>query len=146
MKKFFVVLFALLVLNPTVVNAKSEVPPKWLVKRVENGDRCRKLEPAIAAAGLPVTFFTYIAWRESRCRVGAVNARWNKQGKIVWTLNRNGTFDSGVFQINSSWRTKTREVCGGGLDRLLKWDCNLAMAVELYSDGGLHHWGFKQKG
>jgi hypothetical protein len=100
------------------------------------------LEPEIAAAGLPVTFFTYIAYRESRCRVNAINARWDKRGKIVWTLNKNGTYDSGVFQINSSWRTKTREVCGGGLEQLLKWKCNLRMAVELYGDGGLHHWGF----
>ena len=142
MKKFCVVLFALILFTPTVAQAHDAVAPAWLVKRVANGDRCRKLEPAIADAGLPVTFFTYIAFRESRCRVGAVNARWDKRGRIVWTLNRNGTFDSGVFQINSSWRTKTREVCGGGLDRLLQWGCNLKMAQALYQDGGLHHWGF----
>jgi hypothetical protein len=122
LKKFCVVLFALVLFAPTAVQAERVVAPAWLVKRVANGDRCRRLEPEIAAAGLPVTFFTYIAYRESRCRVNAINARWDKRGKIVWTLNRNGTYDSGVFQINSSWRTKTREVCGGGLDRLLKWD------------------------
>jgi hypothetical protein len=142
LKKFCVVLFALVLFAPTAVQAERVVAPAWLVKRVANGDRCRRLEPEIAAAGLPVTFFTYIAYRESRCRFNAINARWDKRGKIVWTLNRNGTYDSGVFQINSSWRTKTREVCGGGLEQLLKWKCNLRMAVELYGDGGLHHWGF----
>ncbi len=142
MKKFFVVLFALSVMNPVSVEAKYDAPPAWLVKRVQQGDRCKKLEPDIAEAGLPVTYFTYIAWRESRCRINAINARFNKQGKVVWALNRNGTFDSGVFQINSSWRTKTRKVCGGDIKKLMQWECNLAMAVNLYRDGGLHHWGF----
>jgi hypothetical protein len=116
-------------------------PPAWLVQAVEGGKRCKMFERKMADHGLPVTWFTYIAYRESRCRVGAVNAKW-KNGKIVWTLNANGTFDSGLFQINSGWRTLTKQTCGGGLDLLLKADCNFKMAKVLYEDGGLRHWGF----
>jgi hypothetical protein len=117
-------------------------PPNWLLQEVKNGHRCKKFERKMSDYGLPVKWFTYIAYRESRCRVGAVNAKW-RNGKIVWTLNSNGTFDSGLFQINSGWRTLTKNTCGGGLDRLLSVDCNLKMAKVLYEDGGLHHWGFK---
>lgn len=117
-------------------------PPAWMLKAIEGGDRCKKFEPLMQQYGLPVKWFTYIAHRESRCNVGAVNAKW-KNGKIVWTLNKNGTFDSGLFQINSGWRTLTKNICGGGLDRLLTVDCNMKMAKYLYENGGLRHWGFR---
>lgn len=117
-------------------------PPSWLVQAVESGKRCKKFERKMSDYGLPVTWFTYIAYRESKCQLGAVNARW-KNGKIVWTLNANGTFDSGLFQINSGWRSLTHQTCGGGLEMLLKIDCNLKMAKVLYEDGGLRHWGFR---
>jgi len=149
-KKVIGVLVALLVvcgISAKPVDAKSSTntvpkPPNWLLQEVENGHRCKKFERKMSDYGLPVKWFTYIAYRESRCRVGAVNAKW-RNGKIVWTLNSNGTFDSGLLQINSGWRTLTKNTCGGGLDRLLSVDCNLKMAKVLYEDGGLHHWGFK---
>lgn len=149
-KKVIGVLIALLVVcgaNVKPVDAKSSAkpaptPPNWILREVEKGNRCKKFERKMSDYGLPVKWFTYIAYRESRCRVGAVNAKW-RNGKIVWTLNSNGTFDSGLFQINSGWRTLTKNTCGGGLDRLLSVDCNFKMAKVLYEDGGLHHWGFK---
>lgn len=63
---------------------------------------CPRFAKLFAKYGLPVQVFSYIAWRESRCNPGAVNAKWSN-GKIVWTLNQNGTYDSGLLQINSSW-------------------------------------------
>lgn len=127
---------------PTADAQTVPKPPTWLVQRVKAGQRCKALEPDIRKAGLPWVYFTYIAYRESRCRENAVNARWDKRGRIVWTLNRNGTYDSGLFQINSSWRTVTREECGGGIDRLLQKKCNLKVAVRLFGEGNLRHWGF----
>lgn len=129
---------------PGVVEAKDGYPkaPQWIVDHVKSGNRCEKFERKMAEYGLPVMWFTYIAYRESRCRVGAVNARW-KNGKIVWTLNKNGTFDSGLFQINSGWRTLTRQTCGGGLEDLMTVDCNMKMAKVLLDNGGLRHWGFR---
>jgi hypothetical protein len=129
---------------PGVAEAKDQYPkaPQWIVDHVKSGKRCKEFEGKMSEYGLPVMWFTYIAYRESRCRVGAVNARW-KNGKIVWTLNKNGTFDSGLFQINSGWRTLTKQTCGGGLEMLMTVDCNMKMAKVLLDNGGLRHWGFR---
>lgn len=103
--------------------------------------RCPQYEPIMAAHGLyPVQAFSYIAWRESRCRPQAINARWDSSGRLVWTLNRNRSYDSGLLQINSSWKTVTRQTCGGGIDLLLTLDCNLRVAKYLLDNGGLRHW------
>jgi len=60
------------------------------------------------------------------------------------TLNRDGSFDSGLLQINSTWKTVTRNICGGGLDLLLVLDCNLRVAKYLLDNGGLAHWGIDE--
>ena len=106
--------------------------------------RCPKYEELFADYGLvPVETFSYIAYRESRCRPKAVNARWDDDGNIVWTLNKNGTFDSGLLQINSTWKTVTRQICGGGIEMLKQLDCNLRVAKYLLDNGGLSHWGME---
>lgn len=106
--------------------------------------RCPKYEEVFADYGLlPVETFSYIAYRESRCRPKAVNARWDEEGNIVWTLNKNGSYDSGLLQINSTWKTVTREICGGGIELLKELDCNLRVAKYLLDNGGLSHWGMK---
>ena len=111
--------------------------------------RCPQWEPKIAEAGLPVQTFSYIAWREARCRARSVNARWNNQGQIVWTLNSNGSYDSGLFAVNSSWWTATKEVCNvdtgsrrKDLEALYNVDCSIAMAVWLMENtkGKLANW------
>lgn len=103
--------------------------------------RCPEFEPVFRQYGLkPVETFSYIAWRESRCRIKAVNAKWDSKGNIVWTLNRDGSYDSGILQVNSSWKTVTRQVCGGGIDLLLTLDCNLKVSKYLLDNGGLRHW------
>jgi hypothetical protein len=103
--------------------------------------RCPDFEPVFRKYGLkPVETFSYIAWRESRCRVKAINAKWDSKGRIVWTLNRNGSYDSGILQVNSSWKTVTKQICGGGIDLLLTLDCNLKVSKYLLDNGGLRHW------
>lgn len=129
--------------TPTSAQQSTPRPPNWVVKAVKEGKRCRKYEPLFRAYKLPVIQMTYLAWRESRCRPGAVNAIW-KNGKIVWTLNSDGSFDSGLLQINSSWKTVTSQVCRapfGKLDVLLDPVCNVKVAAYLYERGGLRHWG-----
>ena len=107
----------------------------------DQSHRCPQFESLFAAHGLyPVQAFSYIAWRESRCRPQAVNARWDSAGNIIWTLNRNGTYDSGLLQINSSWKTVTRNICGGDISMLMTLDCNLRVAKYLLDNGGLGHW------
>jgi hypothetical protein len=92
--------------------------------------RCPQWEPKFAEHGLPVKAFSYIAWRESRCRIKAHNT----------TLNRNGSQDLGLVQVNSSWKTVTRNICGTDITGLFNVDCNLAVAKYLYDNGGLRHW------
>ena len=128
---------------PTVV---KETLPAHVPK--DKSKRCPQWEPKIAEAGLPVQTFSYIAWRESGCRLDAVNARW-RNGQIVWTLNKNGSYDSGLFQVNSSWLTATRQVCGVNtgnkrkdLEALYDVDCSIAMAVWIMENtkGKLGNW------
>lgn len=103
--------------------------------------RCEKFEGLFRQYGLePVETFSYIAYRESRCRPKAVNARWDENGNIVWTLNKNGSYDIGLLQINSTWKAVTRNICGGDITMLYKLDCNLRVAKYLLDNGGLAHW------
>lgn len=108
--------------------------------------RCKALEPLLADYGLPADPFSYIAWRESRCNPSAVNAKWDADGELVWTLNKNGTYDTGLLQINSIHRRLVRQVCGkdavkNNLQGLHDLDCQLRVAAVLYDNGdGLSHW------
>jgi len=135
------------------VEAKQEIVNKRLDRQIEIVNkiipkdqikRCPKFEKTFKEFGLPVEIFSYIAWRESRCNPKAINAKF-KNGKIVWTLNKNGTYDSGLVQINSSWRTLTEQTCGSrNLQVLFEVHCNLKVAKFLLEQttGGLNNWGF----
>ena len=92
---------------------------------------CPQWESKLKAQGLvPVKKFSYIMWRESRCLE-----------KIVSKPNSNGTKDYGLLQINSSWKTVTRQVCGGtNINVLLNSKCNLKVAKYLFDNGGIGHW------
>jgi hypothetical protein len=120
--------------------------PAWIQQRLDQGQRCPQFEDDFLAAGLPPKIMSYVAYRESRCRVGAINARFDSKGNVVWTLNKNGTFDSGLLQVNSGWKSVTAKVCRtkfGDLKVLLRLDCNLKVAKYLYDNGGLRHWSIK---
>lgn len=116
-----------------VVNAKELAPeqmptPKGVPK--DKTKRCPQWEAKFREYGLPVVAFSYISWRESRCNERA----WNR------TLNRDGSQDLGLVQVNSSWRTVTRNICGTDIKGLFNVDCNLSVAKYLYDNGGLGHW------
>ena len=143
MKRIIVVLFAVSVFVPNAVFAKAAYPT-WVDAAWREGKRCKRWEPLFQRHGLPVIPFSYLSWREARCKADVVNARW-RDGKLVWTLNRNGTYDSGLLQVNSSWVTVTAEVCGskrGDLSVLRQPGCNVAVAAYLYANGGFGHWGW----
>jgi len=109
----------------------AEVVPEGVP--ADRTKRCPQFEDDFATFGLPVQTFSYIAWRESKCNPMA----WNK------TLNRNGSQDRGLVQINSSWVTVTAKECAsqkGDLSVLFDVRCNLAVARYLYRNGGLRHW------
>ena len=104
-------------------------------------DQCAWLVPHLKKYKLPVKEFIYIAKRESGCRIKAINARFDKHGNVTWTLNKNGSIDRGVLQINSIHKPTVRQLCGrGGLDLLLTLDCNLKVGSYLYQRYGLIPW------
>lgn len=110
--------------------------------------RCPQFEPLFAQHGLePVEVFSYIAYRESRCNPNAVNAKFDASGNVLWTLNKNGSIDRGLLQINSCWKTVTKNVCGTGLEGLFDVDCNLKVAKYLMdnSSNGLANWNVWNK-
>ena len=115
-----------------------------LPKEVPNDPdkRCPAFESKFAEHGLPVQVFSYIAWRESNCNPKAVNAKWDANGNVIWTLNKNGSIDRGLLQINSSWQTVTKNVCGTKLNGLFNIDCNLKVAKYIMdnSAGKLNNW------
>lgn len=116
-----------------VVNAKELAPEEVVVPKgipKDKTKRCPQWEAKFREYGLPVVAFSYISWRESRCNVLAHNT----------TLNRNKSHDLGLVQVNSSWRTVTRDICGTDIKGLFNVDCNLSVAKYLYDNGGLRHW------
>ena len=104
--------------------------------------RCPQWESKFREYGLPVEVFSYIAWRESGCNPKAINAKFDSKGKVIWTLNKDGSIDRGLVQINSCWRSVTKKVCGTNLNGLLGIDCNLKVAKYIMdnSDGKLLNW------
>jgi hypothetical protein len=94
-----------------------------------------------------------IMHRESRCITRAVG--WNHHPLRTYRDCRDSgkfharrrcpavrSWDVGLFQINSSWRTLTRQVCGKDTTTrvLMNPKCNFRVAGVLYNDGGLAHW------
>jgi hypothetical protein len=110
--------------------------------------RCPKWEPLFEAANLqPVDVFSYIAWRESGCRPAAQNATWDSAGNMTYALNKNKTYDTGLLQINSSWYSVTKKVCGedsvdNRMAGLKNPKCNVAVAKYIMdnSRGKLANW------
>jgi len=105
---------------------------------------CPKYEKLFKKYALPWKVFSYIAWRESRCNPGAVNAKWSN-GKIVWTLNSNGTYDSGLLQINSSWFRTLREQLGHQPGDLFDPKVNAMFASWIlhFTSGRLSNWSLR---
>jgi len=115
--------------------------------------RCPKWEKLLKANNLPVKEFSYIMWRESRCQAKVIG--WNyKSGTGHWSCKLAPaeqykkckavkSYDSGLLQVNSSWKTVTAQVCGskfGDLTVLLEPECNISVALHLYNNGGMNHW------
>ena len=105
---------------------------------------CSNYEPIFEKYALPAKVFSYIAWRESRCNPGAINAIW-ENGQIVWTLNKNGSYDSGLLQINSSWFKTLKLQLGHAPQDLMNPTVNALFASWIlhFSSGRLSNWNIK---
>lgn len=115
---------------------------------------CPQYEDLFHKYQLPAKLFSYIAWRESRCQPKAVG--WNYHAGMnhlsckVVTPNCHAvkSYDSGLLQINSSWRTLTSQICEapqGDLTVLKQPECNVKVAHFLYAatTGRLSNWNIK---
>lgn len=93
--------------------------------------RCPQWENMIRKAGLPVSEFSLIMWRESRCDPRAVG------------VNKRARNDIGLLQINASWSTLTKRTCRTTKrpeKALLSPACNLSVARRLYKTSGFTPW------
>jgi hypothetical protein len=110
--------------------------------------RCPQWIPLFKEHGLePVEVFSYIAWRESGCRPEAQNAKWDANGNMTYYLNKDKSYDTGLLQINSSWFSVTKLVCGkdsvnGRMAGLKDPVCNVMVAKYIMdnSEGKLGNW------
>ncbi len=135
--------------SPKYPAVKNDHPGKRKEVPQDPEKRCPKWEAAFADYGLfPIETWSYIAWRESRCRIKAQNAEWDSNGNMTYHLNADKSYDTGLLQVNSSWRSRVAEVCGewaieNRMQGLKTLDCNLKFARWLMenSKGGLSNWG-----
>lgn len=115
---------------------------------------CRKWHKLLDEYDLPVRTFAPIMMRESKCIERAVG--WNYRPGTDHTNCRRApldtykncdavaSYDLGLLQVNSSWKTLTANICGskwGDMSALLQPRCNLAVSRYLYlHGGGLRNW------
>jgi soluble lytic murein transglycosylase-like protein len=116
--------------------------------------RCPQYELLLKKYQLPVAQFSAIMYRESRCTPKAIGWNYHKgmshndcklsPAATYRRCKAVKSFDSGLLQINSSWRSVTAQVCKskyGDLSVLLVPDCNLKVAKHLYKyGGGIGNW------
>jgi hypothetical protein len=121
---------------------------------VNTTKRCPEWEDDLRRHGLvPVRKFSAIMWRESRCQKRVIGWNYHKgmshrdcklaPANIYRKCPAVRSYDSGLLQINSSWKTLTARVCKskyGDMKVLLKSECNLKVAKALLDDGGFNHW------
>ena len=134
-------------IDKEIKNLKAIQTPDEVLKAIPSDldKRCPQWEFKFIEFGLPVDVFSYIAWRESNCNEKAINAKYDKAGNVIWTLNKNGSIDRGLVQVNSCWKSVVKDICGTNLDGLINVDCNIK--VEKYilqnTKGGLGNWSIK---
>ena len=135
------------VIQENTVSAQSLKHKNTVVKR------CIKWEKLLKANSLPVKEFSYIMWRESRCQSKVIGWNYHKgtsyrdcklsPAETYKRCKAVRSYDSGLLQVNSSWKTVTAQVCGakfGDLTVLLDPKCNISVALHLYNNGGMNHW------
>ena len=135
-------------LNLPVSNVPE--PPMSAVYNIpgDQTKRCPMWEPLFEEVGLqPVEVFSYIAWRESGCNPAAQNARWDANGNMTYALNKDKSYDTGLLQINSSWKSRVADVCGkdaveNRMSGLKDVRCNVIFAKWIMdnSQGKLGNW------
>lgn len=141
-----IIIALLITLSVTTPVQAHHTPPKPLP--------CPQWHDALRKHGLPVKVFAPIMWRESKCQPMAVGWNYHKgmshrdcklsHARTYRRCKAVKSYDVGLLQINSSWKTLTAQVCRYEYGKMLilqKPDCNLKVAAVLYDKGkGVSHW------
>ena len=135
----FISFFGKELLTEQTISATSGTCPQW--------------EAMLRQHGMPVKEFSRIMYRESRCEKKAIGWNYYKgtsykdckptEASIYKKCKAVCSYDSGLLQINSSWKSVTAKVCKskfGNLTVLLNPECNLKVAKYLLDNGGIGHW------
>ena len=115
---------------------------------------CEQYHAHLRRHGLPVKVFAPIMWRESKCQRKAIGWNYHRgmshrdcklsPAETYRKCKAVRSYDVGLLQINSSWKTLTARVCKkkfGKMFVLRNVECNLKVASVLYADGkGLVNW------
>lgn len=133
----------------TVADATKSLGTSTTLSTAKTQWKCPKWHSLMKKYKLPIKTFDPIMYRESRCKERVIG--WNYR---AGTSHRDcklapaeqyrkckavKSYDSGLLQINSSWKTVTSRVCKskmGDMTVLLNADCNLRVASYLYHKGG----------
>ena len=116
--------------------------------------KCPKWHALLRKYELPVRVFDPIMYRESRCKAKVIGWNYHRgmshrdcklaPAEIYKKCKAVKSYDSGLLQINSSWKTVTSQVCKskmGDMTVLLDPHCNLRVASYLYhKGGGIRNW------
>jgi hypothetical protein len=125
--------------------------PATRVEAAQEVKRCPKYEEALRRHKLPVKPLSHVMWRESKCQPKAVGWNYHKgkdhtdcklsHAKTYRKCKAVKSYDIGLLQINSSWRTVTHRICKTTeMLKLQEVECNLKVAAYLYRNGGIVHW------
>lgn len=77
--------------------------------------------------------------RIEKCESGG--SQYDKSGQVLIHMNSNGTYDTGIFAINSIWNSLATKM---GLD-LTKEQDNISFAKWLYANKGTGDWSASAK-
>jgi hypothetical protein len=146
-------ILALILLVTPVSVASAATPATVSPASATQPQTCPQLRSLIKEVGLPPVFLK-IAYRESRCQRTAVG--WNYRRGAGPSNCKNApfsdylrscrkyirSFDSGFWQVNSTWYSVTKAICGKTPQEGALFDarCNARVAKYLYENGGLNHW------
>jgi len=114
---------------------------------------CAKWHKELRKHKLPVKVFGPIMMRESKCIKNAIGWNYHKgkshrdcklsHARTYRNCKAVRSYDVGLLQINSSWKSVTAKICKtkyGEMLALQDATCNLKVAAYLYKNGGLQHW------
>ena len=134
------------VLTLFIPSVQASAAPQW---------KCPQWHDLMRKHGLPIRVFDHIMWRESRCIPTAIG--WNyfagkdhtdcvlSPAPVYKNCKAVKSYDVGLLQANSTWRSLTARVCKRPARQLIRSltdpSCNLKVASVLWDNGkGLSNW------